>query len=194
MQNNILYIILQAKQNYYQPSAPSYNSYPSASVQQQPKQSFQQPSWCQQPQQSSYYPNQSYQPPPPQQQQQPQKQQQQLQQQNYLTQPSPPVQNKYPSTQQFKNPDPTFLRESTPSYLPAQVNTQRRPSCTAAFAGGLAVDKDPSSGQWSHVNPAAPTKSGYIQPKYNQQPSYKTQNYSQPANQYQQQVPYIIIS
>lgn len=76
------------------------------------------------------------------------------------------------------------------SYLPTQQGA-KPPSCTAAFAGGISIANKPptppvqsqgqhsNSSNWSHVQPARPVHSGYIQqPQYNQQSMYPPSSYS----------------
>lgn len=127
------------------------------------------------------YPTQSY--------------QQQPLQPNYQHQIS--ERSQYPSAQQFNEPDPTYMRQGTPSYLQSPPPA-KPPSCTAAFAGGVSVKNKPVApdNRWSHVQPAKPVQSGYIQSQFNQQPASQYQQPSQYqsesayANQYhpQQQV------
>lgn len=60
------------------------------------------------------------------------------------------------------------------------------PSCTAAFAGGVYVKPQPAQNNrnWSHVQPAQPVKTGYIQKPYNPNP-HNQQSFDQSANHQQ---------
>lgn len=71
---------------------------------------------------------------------------------------------------------------------PIQPST-KPPSCTAAFAGGVSVPQPaPNTHNWSHVHPAQPVQSGYVQNQYNPNP-YNQQPFDQSA--YHQQPPYL---
>ncbi|XP_055315458.1 putative mediator of RNA polymerase II transcription subunit 26 isoform X2 [Sitodiplosis mosellana] len=106
--------------------------------------------------------------------------------------------SQYPCGQDFNSPDPTYLRQSTPSYLPTQQQSNKPPSCTAAFTGGISVGNKAQAqaknqGNWSHVQPSRPVHVGYVQPQYNKQSQPPFQNepaYAVNQNQYQPQQPY----
>lgn len=101
--------------------------------------------------------------------------------------------SQYPTNQTFAEPEPTYMKQQTPSYL--QSPPPAKPSsCTAAFSGGIPVgQKKPFApdNRWSHVTPAQPVRSGYVQPtQYNQSPStqyHQTQPYDNNQYQYQSQ-------
>lgn len=113
--------------------------------------------------------------------------------------------SQYPTNQTFAEPEPTYMKQQTPSYL--QSPPPAKPSsCTAAFAGGISVgQKKPCApdNRWSHVTPAQPVRSGYVQQtQYNQSPStqyHQSQPYDHNQYQYQsqpqpQQVGYTILN
>lgn len=182
--------------NYQNPQAVNYPNQ-SYQVQQSPSSNNPQTGYQQPGYQQQIHRQPSYQQP-----------QQQWQQPYQGYQQQAPAQSQYPSAQNNYSSDQTdgqsHLRQSTPSHMPAQ-HSAKPPSCTAAFTGGISTGNKASAKaqnppNWSHVQPANPVHSGYVQPQYQQQQQQKQQQqppyyqsgpaYTLNQNQYQPQQTY----